>query len=82
MSKHKESKPRLADWEARVALGVDGLVQTQEFPGTRWERDDRGFYTFRDHEGIVAEFAPGGVLSVRRAGGVPADPGPVAIGRP
>lgn len=67
MSKRsKESKPRFADWEVTTDAGEDNPPSVQDFPQSRWKRDGRGWYTFRDAEGTAAEFAPGTVLSVRR----------------
>lgn len=82
MSKRsKESKSRLADWELVIDQGAIP-ARVEVLPQTCWKRDDRDYYTFRDGQGIVAEFAPGFVLSVRRLDESPADPGPIATGRP
>jgi hypothetical protein len=63
----KEKKPApLADWE--VTLDRPGHAP-QVIPASRWKRAGKKgcfFYTFRDEQGVVAEFAPAWVQSVVR----------------
>ena len=66
MSKRKEKTPTLADWELVIDRGPDNPPGTETVQQARWRRDERGYHTFRDHEGVVAEFVPGVVRSVRR----------------
>ena len=67
MSKHKESKPApLADWDVSLDRGEYNPAAGHRIPQARWKRTDPGWYTFSDDEGVVAEFAPGTVLSVTR----------------
>jgi hypothetical protein len=81
VSKHKEKTPApLADWELVIDQGAIP-ARVEVLPQTRWKRDERDHYTFRDSKGVLAEFAPGGVLSVRRLDEAPADPGPIEVGK-
>ena len=75
MSKRKEKKPApLADWELVIDRGESFPARVETLEQTRWKRGSGGYYTFRDREGIVAEFAPGLVWSVRRLPAAAADP--------
>ena len=70
MSKHKESKlAPLADWEVSLSNAEGVATGWHKFPASRWKRTGKKgccFYTFTDDQGVVAEFAPGVVLSVIR----------------
>ena len=82
MSKRsKEKKPALADWEVVIDRGETIPARVETLAQTRWKRDGRDFYTFSDSEGVVAEFAPGIVLSVRRLPTLVPDPHARALGR-
>jgi hypothetical protein len=76
LSGKKEKPPVLADWE--VTLTYEG--GKMPVPASSWRRDKSGGYTFRGAAGIVADFAPGVVLHVRRVD-APAGPGPAGAGK-
>jgi hypothetical protein len=60
---HREArKPELADWKL-IAPSAGGQVTVAR---ARMERDEHGGYTFTDDNGVVADYAPGTVLSVTR----------------
>ena len=70
MSKHKENTPApLADWEVSLSNAEGVASGWHRIPASRWKRTGKKgccWYTFTDEQGIVAEFAPGVVLSVIR----------------
>jgi hypothetical protein len=64
LSKHKDGKPALADWEVHTS-NADGNVGGWQFiPQARWARSKRGWYTFSNDGGLVAEYPPGVVHHV------------------
>jgi hypothetical protein len=66
VSKRNE-KPPLADWEVTLSDGCGIPDRKRTIPQSRCKRGKRGWYTFSDETGIIAEFTPGTVLHVRRA---------------
>jgi hypothetical protein len=75
LSGKKEKTPVLADWEVTTLNAEGNSAGWQFIPQSRWRRDKRGWYTFTDDEGPVAEYAPGVVHHVSRAARTPGQAG-------
>jgi hypothetical protein len=66
VSKHKESKPVLADWDVTIDRGEYNPKRIVTITGAHWRRDARDWHVFADEQGVKAGYAPGTVLSVVR----------------
>jgi hypothetical protein len=66
MVSKRNEKPLLADWEVSLCDGSGNPADRRTIPQSRWKRSKRGWYTFGDDKGIIAEFTPGTVLHIRR----------------
>lgn len=66
MSKHKDTKPALADWEVTDTSGGYGSPRNRLITQARWKRARADWVIFRDEQGIVAAYGPGAVLSIIR----------------
>ena len=61
-----KEKPEFADWDITLMDGNGNLAPGATIPQARWKRSKRGWYTFTDATGPVAEFTPGVIAHMRR----------------
>ena len=77
MSKNAKTAKPEAEWRVRM---LDSSLEN--IPASRMRLDESGGYTFRDSDGIVADFPPMTVACVARVITAAADPGPIETGAP